>query len=334
MIVGYMRNYKKPPQIAKLVAIISKFKGIDLVYFNHKKVDMKNNKINGQLLLGDEWVDVKVDIPKVIDVSPFCHKHRKVIRYLRRKSYLTDDSKNRLSKERLQDALAKDKKFAKHIIATTHLKSYRSLMSFIKKHKEVVVKPVYSRRGQGVYIIKRQKKDYLIGYQQEEKVVSANELKELFNNKFAEKRHIVQKYVESRNENGDPFDCRIHLEKNGKGDWEVVKIISRIGIGQKVIANVNYGGGRAEIIPFLKMNYRDNWEEIHTNLEVLGLSLANKIEEIRETSLMTMGLDIGIDKEGKLYIFEANSAPSTTVIKADVAMVRTDYYKYLLKKYG
>jgi len=334
MIVGYMRNASKPTHFSTVSTLISKAKGIDLLYFNAKDVDMENDKINGRMLINDEWVRVEKDIPKVIDISAFCVRHKEVVNYLRGRAYLTGDLKHRLSKEKLQRVMSEDDSLSKYTIPSGMLESFEELNKFIEEYGEIVIKPVYSRRGRGVYIIKKQDDNYYVGIQLEDMTLDIAELKELYEKEIKSTPHIIQKAMTSRTPSGDPFDCRVHLEKNSKGKWRVLHISARIGIGQKVISNISYGGGRAKIEPFLEMNYGDKWESIHEELKSFSLKLARKIERVRKTELMTLGLDVGIDPEGNLFIFEANSAPGADVIKSEVALSRANYYKYLLNKHA
>ena len=152
-----------------------------------------------------------------------------------------------------------------------------------------------------------------------------------FKESIENKRYIIQKYISSRTLQGDPFDCRVHVEKNGAGKWVSARNFIRIGIGQKVISNVNQGGGISDPEPFLKSNFGEKWEEIINKLNELALSLPNKIEELRKTKLMSMGMDVAIDKNGDLYLFEVNGAPTTTPLRSEAAMLRTEYYKYIMQ---
>src|SRR5699024_10908648 len=129
-------------------------------YFNAKDVDMENDKINGGMLINDEWVRVEKDIPKVIDISAFCVRHKEVVNYLRGRAYLTDDLKHRLSKEKLQRVMSEDDSLSKYTIPSGMLESFEELNKFIEEYGEIVIKPVYSRRGRGVYIIKKQDDNY------------------------------------------------------------------------------------------------------------------------------------------------------------------------------
>src|SRR5699024_11223694 len=119
-------------------------------------------------------------------------------------------------------------------------------------------------------------------------------------------------------------------EKNGQGKWAVARIFVRIGIGQKVISNVNQGGGIADLKPFLQANYPDNWENIRSNIRKVAKDFPYEIERLSNNTFTTMGIDVGIDKDGHPYVFEVNSFPTVTPQLAQVAMLRAEHYKYML----
>src|SRR5699024_10620711 len=125
-----------------------------------------------------------------------------------------------------------------------------------------------------------------------------------FQNEIQGKSYIVQKYVQSRTVYGDPFDCRIHVEKGENGRWQNARNYIRIGIGQKVISNVNQGGGVSDPKPFLEANFGEQWEEINKKLNQIAATLPFKIEELRETHIMSLFMYIGIYKNDNLYLFE------------------------------
>src|SRR5699024_12319380 len=118
------------------------------------------------------------------------------------------------------------------------------------------------KKRRRIYIINKKEYKYIIGIQKEESVLTSCEFQNLYIEEIKGTAHVVQKAMISRALSGDPFDCRIHLEKNGKGNWRVLDISVRIGIGQTVISNVGYGGGRARVEPFLEMTYGEKWAEV------------------------------------------------------------------------
>src|SRR5699024_2046187 len=113
----------------------------------------------------------------------------------------------------------------------------------------------------GIYVLTKKADDYLVGYQKSEKLYSKKELEVLYKEKLS-KGYIMQKYIASKSKQGDPFDCRVHYEKNGKGKWEIAKMYIRIGIGQKVISNMNQGGGMSAPKKYLEVNFGENGKKI------------------------------------------------------------------------
>jgi len=150
-------------------------------------------------------------------------------------------------------------------------------------------------------------------------------MEEIHDNKY-----IIQKFIDSRSVQGHPYDCRINVEKNGEGEWTLARKFIRIGIGQKVVSNISQGGGVSNTIPFLKSNFPKEYLKIERKLEEVGKIIPKKVEELRGTTLMTLAIDVGIDKNGEVYIFEVNSAPGTTQLRDRIALIRSDYYKYVL----
>ncbi|CEI80834.1 Endospore coat-associated protein YheD [Oceanobacillus oncorhynchi] len=148
----------------------------------------------------------------------------------------------------------------------------------------------------------------------------------------SKRKYIVQKFINSTTPNGNPFDCRVHLEKNRKGEWTIPEIVIRIGLGQKVTSNVSQGGGASDPDVFFKTYYKEKADDILERLEKLGYEIAIKVEELRDTKLMTMGIDFGVDTNGDIYLFEVNGAPGIQKMRTDAVLLRTDYYKYLLSK--
>lgn len=335
--IGIMMNFNKPTELAKITALICKAYKIEVIYMRPKDVLIDENKIKGKVFINNKWKEKIVDIPPFIDVVPYCFKkeNREVMNYLKGKTFLSDDRTNVLSKIRLQEMLKNDKEFSHLIIPTHHAKQVEDIIHYINEYSTIVLKPLKGIRGRGVYVLNERNGKYVVGFKTEERELDASELKTFFHEEIEGKTYIIQKYVQSRTVyGGDPFDCRVHVEKGATGKWEIARHYIRIGIGQKVISNVNQGGGVGNPEPFLKANFGDQWQEINQNLENLVDTLPYKIEELRGTHIMSLGMDIGIDRDGKLYLFEVNDGPDTSNLIARVAFLRSNYYNYILKNMG
>lgn len=331
MIVGIMTNFNKPTQLAKMTALISKAYGIDIIYLRPKDVDIENNTVKGKFFENNVWVERVTDIPAFIDAVPYCFKkdNRAIMDYLKDKTFLSDNRKNVLSKEQLQEKLKDDANFSHLVIPTHHATDYTDLIDCLDRYSTIVLKPLKGIRGRGVYILEKKSDFYNLGYRTKVEKLNHQELLDFFEESIKSKNYIIQKYVSSRSLQGDPFDCRVHVEKNEEGKWVSARNYIRIGIGQKVISNVNQGGGISDPKPFLKANFGDKYEEIIRKLNNLAVTLPYKIELLRGTHIMSLGMDIGIDRDGELYLFEVNDGPSTAALISEVALLRSNYYKYI-----
>ncbi|WP_193065103.1 YheC/YheD family protein [Oceanobacillus oncorhynchi] len=331
--IGLFSSFNKPSYMAKFISLVAKAKGIDVIFFRVNDINQDKHQINGRILLDNNWVKVTTKIPKVIEVSGYCLKYKQELEYLSKHAFLTNDAKNKLSKDKFQKKLEEDSFFNKFVIPSKKCTSFNDLESFLSEYNTVILKPVSGQKGQGIYKVDRiNDGEYEISHQQSKENLSLNALHDFYNeNIMNSKVYLVQKYVTSTTPDGSPFDCRIHLEKDGNGEWAIPKIFVRIGLGQKVTSNISQGGGSSDADVFFKTYFKNNAERILEELKELGYKMGVKLEELREKELMSIGLDVGVDHEGKLYVFEVNSQPGTTRLRAEVAMLRTDYYKYLLE---
>lgn len=293
---------------------------------------MEKNTVTGKVLINNKWQEKEVEIPPFIDIAPYCFKKntRKRMEYLKRNTFLSDDRTNVLTKLSFQEKLRQDPQYAHLVIPTKVINSFADITEYTDTYSKSVLKPSGGIQGKGIYILQKSKGQYRVGYKTAEKKFDETEMERFYEDHIAEKGYIIQKYISSKTPQGDPFDCRIHVEKNGDGEWQSARNYIRIGIGQKVISNVNQGGGIADVRQFLKANYGDRWNEINNQLKKLAVTLPYKVEELRGTHIMSLGFDIGITEEGEMYVFEVNDGPATKAVIAEVSYLRANYYKFIL----
>src|SRR5699024_6109912 len=334
MIVGYMRLYRHPTYMAKLVSITSKYQGIDVIFLRPRDINMKTGKVKGKMFINNSWIEVETDLPPFIDINQFCFKkkYRETMDYLREHTLLSDNTRLRLNKYKLQSALKEDNSFSHLVIPTLKIKSFEEIGEFLNSFPTVVIKPIGGSFGDNVYILKKEGTNcYIIKFEDKERVITSEELYDFYEENIKDKNYMLQKYIDSRSKQGHPYDCRINVEKNGEGKWVVARKIIRIGIGQKVVSNISKGGGVSNTEPFLRTNFGQMREKIEQELNEIAETLPYKVEKLRKTKLMTLGIDIGIDSSGEVYVFELNSSPGTSQLRSEAALLRAEYYKYVLE---
>ncbi|WP_020006103.1 YheC/YheD family protein [Salinicoccus albus] len=333
MTIGVMANFKKPTKIAKYISLISQVYGIEVIYMRPGDINIENDTVVGKVFVNNEWVEKQTGIPPFIDIAPYCFKkkNKAITDYLKRKTFLSDNRDNVLTKRALQEKLLNDPKFSHLVIPTHRIQSFEDMQKYLEKYSKIVLKPSWGIQGKGIYILEQLEDGYLLGHNIQEDELNESELEGFFNHSIAKKGYVLQQYVSSRTSGGEPFDCRIHVEKNEHGEWESARNYIRIGIGQKVISNVNQGGGISKPVPFLKANFGRQWKAINQKLNQLAVTLPYKVESLRSTHIMSLGMDIGIGRDGQLYLFEVNDGPDTSAVIAEVAYLRSNYYRYILR---
>src|SRR5690625_1208739 len=157
MIVGIMTNFNKPTELAKITSLISKSYGMEIIYLRPKDVDIKTGKVRGKVLKNNTWVRKKTDLPPFIDISIYFFKkeNEKIIDYLKKNSYLSDNRENVIRKRALQNHLKHDADFSHLVIPTHTIRKYETLLNYLEQYTKVVLKPSGGIRGKGIYILEK-----------------------------------------------------------------------------------------------------------------------------------------------------------------------------------
>ncbi len=335
MIVGCLRRGKKPNHFIKTLAVVSRYYGIDFIYLNPEGITIDSNKVEGRILVNDKWTWVKADLPKFIDVKSTLftyRRYREKLSYLSNNTNISVDKRMPLPKDKLHDAFGDDPILSKYLIPSIDVKSKEDIDKFIDKYNKVVVKPVRSNGGRNVYVISKKDSNYVLGVNKEEKLLSEKEFQSFYDENFNGVSTIAQKFILSQDKEGNPVDCRVHVEKNINGKWKNVKNYVRIGVGQKVVSNITQGGGIIDAKKYTKIKYDEHGDDVYNEIKSLSRLIPYKFEELLGRDYMTLGFDLGMDESGNLYLFEVNDNPIVDPIVSQVAMSRVGYYKYMLEK--
>lgn len=329
-VIGFMRGSRKPVKIARLLAKTSKYYGIDIAYFHAGDVDIEKKTIHAKFLEENTWVEREIGVPPFIDILPYSFGHKKVVKFLKENSLLSSDKLG--TKDFVYKKILEDGKFAHLIIPTKTIGNFNDFYHFLMKHHQIVIKPKKGLRGRDIYSLSVNDNSFTLKYQQSEQLLTFTELKEFYSHILESDEYILQKYIDSITKDGHPFDCRIRLEKNGKGKWQVAIYLIRIGTNQKVVSNVAQGGSVARLKPFLEANFPENAAELLSSIKSIATTLPYKTEKMFETNLSSLGIDIGIDKKGNLYLFEIEPGPGSEFALGEIALIKSEYYKYIITK--
>lgn len=125
--------------------------------------------------------------------------------------------------------------------------------------------------------------------------------------------YLCQQYLTLLTKNGDAYDVRSLMQKNGSGLWELTGMAVRLGRAGSVTSNLHGGGRAAEIQAFLTAEFGFRQAE---RIEQTLREISERIPPALEASngrMAELGLDLGVDRDGRVWIIEVNSKPGRSV---------------------
>lgn len=322
-------NVKK----AYAYAAVAKAEGVNFFYFTAGKVNIKQRIIIGKAYENGKWVEKGFPFPDVIYNAsyPTSDKGERIVDYLFDRIPFTSQSIG--NKSSVYNKIEKGKEFKQYLIPFSKLTNIQIFHDMINRYKRVIIKPLTGHQGGGIVYIENYKSNiYKINDSGSVSSINEKQLLTLISHKILEQDYLVQQFISSQTNSGHVFDFRLHVQKNGEGKWVITSIYPRIGRLGTMTSNMRSGGYSTYLDIFLKTEFGDSWYEIKRYLEQFALSFSNHFDSLYDSELDELGIDVGIDENQKLWLFEVNwrpGPPNIYSVELDVAKNTILYAKYL-----
>lgn len=216
------------------------------------------------------------------------------------------------------------------LIPYIEINNRNDILTFLKQHQQIILKPVRGHHGDNVIKIKEHKDKFIITKKQYEHELNSNEFLH-FLDKLPNEM-IAQKFIDSSISTGEPFDYRMHLQKNIHGLWVITIIIPRVGSKSRVVTNISQGSTMMEFLKFLRNEYREHAREIKRQIESFALKFAYEFERQYPYNFDELGIDIGYDHDGNIWVYEVNWRPGHIFIEVPTARNTIHYAIFLAKQ--
>ncbi len=302
--------------------------------FNPRGVDRDNGKITGLYLHQEQdgtvtWKVHTFPLPDIVyDRILFRSYERKkltkqITSYLVHQEDIVCFNPKFLNKWETHLVLSQNRFLRDHLPETLKFQSSESLRDFVNIYKTVYLKPVHGSLGKGIMKISLLPEGYSYQYRNRKNNIKGiwtdvhrmdTEITDFVN----KKPYVVQQGLELLSYNGRVFDIRVLMQKNGSGKWVNTAMVARVASEGNIFPNVAAGGEARNVETLWHDITSQDWIGSETYLSTLSVSLT--AAEILENTLGTfaeIGLDIGIDTNGKVWIIEINSKPSYKVFPKD-----------------
>lgn len=341
ILIGLLHQRKDPRTVRKAIhyARAAKAEHAELLFFSPSCVDFEKRKINGLIFKAGKWTPVQERFPDVIynagSPAKLAASQDVIDRLIKDIPFTTHSVGHKMS---VYKRLKKSGTFSDYLIPSIVIPSSKELFTFMSQYPTIIFKPVDGHQGQGVTYIDKLANNYLVKYNGQQFFYNESQLKQFISNRLTEKQYLTQPYIRSRTKNGMPFDLRLHVQKNGQGQWIITMMYARISRNQSIVTNLSSGGYRVLIDKFLRENYSPNADSRKHQLETFALHLAKHLDDLQMENhaehLDELGIDIGIDEKNKIWIYEVNwrpGLPHALYGKTNYERTMIQYAKYLAR---
>lgn len=227
-------------------------------------------------------------------------------------------------------------------IPETHLAAGPGVViRMLGKYRCVFLKPVFGSGGKGIIRISRHGSEYLVQTSGRaiRRVVSAGDLPTVLAG--IGRRYLVQQGLDLAYLHHSTYDVRSIVQKNGEGQWQVTGKAARVGRRRSITSNLHTGGNARRVPSVLQECFAGRAEEIEQEIDQLALRVAQVMDRAAGP-LCDLGLDMGVDRQGKVWLIEVNSKPGRKVFNQTGDLVAREesietpmaYARYLLQRHS
>lgn len=217
------------------------------------------------------------------------------------------------NKQELFDTLKQSPAVSRFLPATEHLETLQQLQSFCKQHRFVYLKPATGKAGQGIMRVETDQHMWRVQTVWEQETIShyfpnLQEAWGYIQKQTRDKKYLLQEGVPLAHYRGRPFDVRVLIQKNGKGEWTVTGIGIRRAGPRSITTHVPRGGSIHSSEKVLATVFREKARTITRQIKEAALLIAGILSK-REHRLAEMSMDLGVTRDGRIFFFEANAKP-------------------------
>ena len=325
MKVGFIRKSEKPDSVVHMYAIAAQHYGIEFFYFTPERINIKSKTIKALFVVNGNFVEKETPYPDIIDNIGFLRtQYNELYMDLAKACLFCHVS---IGGKFEINNIVKDTDYA----IETMLYNQSDIERLLDQYKQLVLKPNRSNQAKNIYRLYRSD-DGLLCLQLKDNIIklSREAFTEKFHDQFSEK-YIVSPYIKSVTSAGSPLNVRVLMLRGKGGDWEMMKLVPRIGISGTIVANISAGSSIAYAREFFPMEFGDDAKKVIDDIKLCALTLADLIQENYSRLIPLLGFDIGIDRNNgnKPKFFEVNTGAGIRPYELETVEPILNFYKYL-----
>jgi hypothetical protein len=192
-------------------------------------------------------------------------------------------------------------------------KSFEDVKKMLYKYGFIFLKSFHGSSGVEVLSIDKKNNGYIINFYKNglrsKELGGMKELKEIVEKFTSRKNFIVQQGIHLFKYKGRNMDLRVLIQRDSSDQWKVTDYWARIANGSFTITNHCIGGESKKYKKIYESTNNRNYLPSEKAIGETTIKIAKYIEkEYGRTG--ELGMDMAIDKDGRIWILEANKIPA------------------------
>ncbi|MFD1887133.1 YheC/YheD family protein [Paenibacillus wenxiniae] len=309
-VVALLVGWDIEPAMLQACALSAASLHADFYYFFPSGVDEERQRIQGMHLNDGQWEKGEFAYPDVVydrmrrrEVSGFTEVYRKLEHVP-----FTHTLRGRWGRKSIiYNMLRKDETLRRYLIPFQTLRDADAALAFIHEYQSVILKSDRGASGEGMFVV--QVKEGWIEVSDQEYVHRLNDaqMRDMLQ-MLVPQRYCVQQLIPSVTAQGFPFHIRVHVTKNGQGEWIVGFCSPSLSLHPSIkVTNSEHA-----------FRVSPTWEKFlaqHLNEKLGGatdrhiqryaIQLAQFMDGELQGGFHEIGLDIGLTEQGSIRLFEA-----------------------------
>lgn len=193
----------------------------------------------------------------------------------------------------------------------THWLTRKSVFKMLRSYSSVFIKPNHGSGGRGIIRIRRKQNGYEVRYGRKRKIVSRHSLYKMIQScQKASRKYLVQRGLQLAKYKGSIFDIRVYMQKP-HSKWGISGMVARVAAPNHYVTNYHQGGRGKSLEKVLINTLQSNRSKVNATkkqIEKLSYQIAKTLGG-RYSHLRELGIDFAIEKNGRIWILEANTRP-------------------------
>lgn len=314
--------------LQKLVETATSY-GANCFLFRLEDVQLSTRQVKGYTIFGDAtteavWREQIFPFPNVVYDQLVSRKIERSKAYVEKKELFAVQYASRLfndgflDKWRVHEWLMGDQRTTPYLPETIRHSTSAKAVLFLQKHSTTFLKPLHGSLGLGIIRFIRNG-DGSFSYEvkskgaslQRGKAATAKDVIQEFSGRLKTRPYIWQQGIALTKHRDRPVDIRILMQRDDKGEWQRTKMFARVAKTGEFTSNLSTGGealpvGLALYEMFPKTEVRKKCRKLIGHVAML---VVDALEAQSGKKFGELGIDLGVDMNGHVWIIEVNSKP-------------------------